>query len=79
MRPAAADFPAADAGYHNDAEMRAQIDADDRRPPGLISRTTIGTSYEGRELWAGKISDNVGVDEDEPEVLFTATSTPAST
>jgi hypothetical protein len=28
-------------------------------------------TYEGRTIWAGKISDNVGVDEDEPEVLFT--------
>jgi hypothetical protein len=69
---AAADFPAADAGYHNDAEVRAQIDATIAAHPDLISRTTIGTSYEGRELWAIKISDNVGVDEGEPEVLFTA-------
>ncbi len=28
-------------------------------------------SYQGRTVWAGKISDNVGTDEDEPEVLFT--------
>jgi carboxypeptidase T len=69
---AAADFPAADSGYHNDAEVRAQIDATIAAHPDLISRTTIGTSYEGRELWAIKISDNVGVDESEPEVLFTA-------
>ena len=66
------DFPAADARYHNDAETRAQIDATIAAHPDLISRTTIGTSYEGRELWAVKISDNVGVDEGEPEVLFTA-------
>jgi carboxypeptidase T len=70
--PAAADFPAGDAGYHNDAETRAQIDATVAAHPDLISRTPIGTSYEGRELWAVKISDNVAVDEGEPEVLFTA-------
>jgi hypothetical protein len=70
--PARADFPAADARYHNDAETRAQIDATIAAHPDLISRTTIGASYEGRELWALKISDNVGVDEGEPEVLFTA-------
>ena len=70
--PARADFPAADARYHNDAETRAQIDATIAAYPDLISRTTIGTSYEGRELWAVKISDNVGLDEGEPEVLFTA-------
>ena len=39
--------------------------------PDIFSLFSIGTSYEGREIWAGKISDNVGVDEDEPEVLFT--------
>src|SRR6185503_3278680 len=58
--------------YHNDAETRAQIDATIAAHPGLIARTKIGTSYEGRELWAVKISDNVGVDEGEPEVLFSA-------
>jgi hypothetical protein len=31
----------------------------------------MGTSYEGRTIWAGKISDNVATDELEPEVLFT--------
>ena len=70
--PARADFPAADARYHNDVETRAQIDATIAAHPELISRTTIGNSYEGRELWAIKISDNVAVDEGEPEVLFTA-------
>jgi carboxypeptidase T len=69
---AAADFPAADARYHNDAETRAQIDATIAAHPDLIARATIGKSYEGRELWALKISDNVAADEGEPEVLFTA-------
>ncbi len=69
---AAADFPAADAGFHNDAETRAQIDAVVAAHPAIASRTTIGTSYEGRELWAVKLSDNVAVDEGEPEVLLVA-------
>jgi carboxypeptidase T len=60
---AAADFPAADAGFHNDAETRAQIDATVAAHADVMSRTPIGTSYEGRELWAVKISDNVAVDE----------------
>jgi hypothetical protein len=29
----------------------------------------IGQSFEGRDIWAVKISDNVATDEDEPEVL----------
>jgi len=67
-----ADFPAADAGYHNDAEARAQIDQAISMHPAIAGRTVIGASHEGRELWAVKISDNVGVDEGEPEVLLTA-------
>ena len=30
----------------------------------------MGLSYEGREIPVVKISDNVTVDEDEPEILF---------
>ena len=67
-----ADFPAADAGYHNDAEAARPDRPVDRRHPAIAGRTVIGASYEGRELWAVKISDNVGVDEGEPEVLLTA-------
>ena len=38
--------------------------------PTSSSRFSIGKSYQGRELWAVKISDNVNVDETEPEVMF---------
>jgi hypothetical protein len=64
-------FPAADSGYHDYAEMVADIQLAAANHPDIFSIFSIGTSYEGRELWAGKISDNVAVDEDEPEVLFT--------
>jgi hypothetical protein len=39
--------------------------------PSIAKKFSIGTSYEGRQIWAVKISDNVATDEDEPEVLFT--------
>jgi hypothetical protein len=32
---------------------------------------SIGTTYEDREIWALKVSDNPAVDENEPEILFT--------
>jgi putative cell wall-binding protein len=32
--------------------------------------SSIGRSHEGRELWIAKVSDNVGTDEAEPEVLL---------
>jgi hypothetical protein len=70
--PAAADFPAADSGYHNDLEARAAIDQAIATHADIAGRTVIGASYEGRELWAVKISDNVGADEGEPEVLISA-------
>src|SRR4029453_642514 len=38
--------------------------------PDLVSRFSIGKSYKGRDIWAVKISDNVGVDEAEPEVML---------
>ena len=64
-------FPAADEGYHDYAEMVAELQQAASNHPDIFSLFSIGTSYEGREILAGKISDNAGVDEDEPEVLFT--------
>ncbi|WP_433240048.1 M14 family zinc carboxypeptidase [Streptosporangium sp. CA-135522] len=65
------DFPPADSGYHNYAEMTAAIDQIVADHPAIARKTSYGTSYEGRDLIAVKISDNVGTDENEPEVLFT--------
>ncbi|WP_328809091.1 M14 family zinc carboxypeptidase [Nonomuraea montanisoli] len=66
------DFPPADSGYHNYAEMTADVNALVAAHPAIASTFTYGTSYEGRQLIGVKISDNVGTDEAEPEVLFTA-------
>jgi hypothetical protein len=38
--------------------------------PDIARLDTIGVSWEGREILALKISDNVNIDEDEPELLF---------
>ena len=67
--PASA-YPAEDSGYLDYAEMVATIDAIAARKPGIARILSIGRSHEGRELWAAKVSDNVGTDEDEPEVVF---------
>ncbi|OKK20819.1 carboxypeptidase [Streptomyces sp. CB00455] len=66
------DFPSADAKYHNYAEATAEIDQRIAQYPGIMSKQVIGKSYQGRDLFAIKISDNVATDEAEPEVLFTA-------
>jgi carboxypeptidase T len=36
----------------------------------ILSVETLGTTYEGREIWSVKISDNVNIDEDEPGILL---------
>ncbi|WP_405572370.1 M14 family metallopeptidase [Streptomyces sp. NBC_01167] len=65
------DFPSADARYHNYAEMTAEIDQRIAAHPAIMSKRVIGKSYQGRDIVAVKISDNVATDEAEPEVLFT--------
>ncbi|MFF8014430.1 M14 family zinc carboxypeptidase [Streptomyces sp. NPDC007929] len=65
------DFPSGDAKYHNYAEMTSEINSIVSANPSIASRRVIGKSYQGRDIVAIKISDNVGTDESEPEVLFT--------
>lgn len=65
------DFPGPDSAYHDYDEMVAELNKAVTDYPAIFSLFSLGTSYQGRELWAGKISDNVGTDEDEPEILLT--------
>ena len=65
-------FPPADSNYHDYAEMNAEINALVAAHPSIASKSSIGTSYEGRDMPLVKISDNVGTDENEPEILFDA-------
>jgi carboxypeptidase T len=68
--PADAAFPAADSRYHDYAEMVATIQAAQAAHPDIVKVESIGKSYQGRDIWVVKVSDNVAVDEPEPEVLF---------
>jgi carboxypeptidase T len=69
---AAADFPAKDARYHTYAEMVAELDQAVADHPAIVEKFSIGESYQHRQIWAAKISDNVADDENEPEVLIDA-------
>ena len=40
------------------------------RHPDIVRVFSIGSSHEGRQLWAAEVSDQPGIDEGEPEVLF---------
>ncbi|MGX7676868.1 M14 family zinc carboxypeptidase [Plantactinospora sp. DSM 117369] len=64
------DFPPADSAYHNYAELNAVLNQVVADHPTIARRSSMGTSYEGRDLPVIKISDNVGTDENEPEILF---------
>ena len=64
------EFPPGDTGFHTYNEMAAEVAATAAAHPAIVKRFSIGTSYQGRQLWAVKVSDNVGVDEREPEVVF---------
>jgi hypothetical protein len=66
------DFPSRDAAYHNYAEMVAEVNAIVAKYPAIASKRVLGKTYQGRDIVAVKISDNVGTDEAEPEVLYDA-------
>jgi carboxypeptidase T len=67
---AGSQFPPGYQGFHTYAEVAADVAAVATAHPDIVSRFSIGKSYRDRDLWAVKISDNVGVDENEPEVLY---------
>lgn len=66
------DFPASMSGYHNFPEMVAAIQTAADAHPDIMTMFSMGKSYQGRDIWAAKISNNVATDENEPEVLVDA-------
>lgn len=58
-------------GYYSFAQMETAMNQLIAKYPALATKTSLGLSHEGRDIWCIKISDNVAIDEtDEPEVLF---------
>jgi hypothetical protein len=59
--------------YHTWSETVAFVDSLRLLYPAVISeKWSIGTTHEGRDLWAFRVSDNPDVDENEPEILIDA-------
>lgn len=56
--------------YHTFGEMVAELNQVVLDHSPIVSIASIGTTYEGRDIWAMKISDNVQIEEDEPEAYF---------
>ncbi len=71
MDRAAAELDANLGLYHTLAEMVTEITAWESNYPAICDVFTIGTSVEGRPIYAIKISDNVTLDETgETELLY---------
>jgi hypothetical protein len=66
----ASDYAPGDARYHSYAEMREHIQAMERAHPDIVRVFSIGRTQQGRRIWAAEVSDAVGSDEGEPEVLL---------
>ena len=60
---AATDFPAGFTGFHTYPEIGAATLAVATAHPDIARRFSLGTSYQGRQIWAMKISDHVQTDE----------------
>jgi len=58
------------AEYHTYESLTSELQAIAASHPEITRLTTIGQSVQGRELWMMKISDNAGLDEDEPEAAY---------
>lgn len=69
--PGALGFPPSDSDYHDYDELTDVVDKVVADNPDLAAKVSVGSSYEGRDLMAVKITSDVGTDHDRPEVLFT--------
>src|SRR4030043_313193 len=56
--------------YHTLAQIEQMIQTMATSYPSITQLTTIGTTYQARNIYCLEISDNPGVDEGEPGVLF---------
>lgn len=71
VKPAAFGVKSTFGGYYSFSEMVTAMNELVAAYPSIASKTSIGKTYENRDIWVIKISDNVASDETgEPEVLY---------
>ena len=59
-------------GYYTFDELVQNLDDLYNEYPQFVKeKISIGTTLEGRDIWAIKLSDNPNIDEDETEILYT--------
>ncbi len=56
--------------YHTLAQMESMLNTIASTYPSITDLYSIGTTFEGRDIWCLEISDNPGIDEGEPGVFF---------
>jgi hypothetical protein len=56
--------------YHTYGEMVTELFQIAANHASITDLTSIGKSYEGRDIWSMKVSDNAQLEEDEPEVII---------
>ena len=56
--------------YRTLAEMEQMLEDIAGNYPDITSLYSIGTTFEGRDIWCLEITDNPGVDEGEPGVFY---------
>jgi hypothetical protein len=67
-----------DPGYYTVAETEAFLDTQVALHPTRATKVNLSTlpggvlTHQGRPIWAVKVSDNPGVDEDEPAIVIAA-------
>lgn len=64
------DFPAKDAAFHNYDEMTKKLQDLAAAHPSISKLSSIGKSNEGREIWAMRISGQLGQADTLPAAIF---------
>jgi carboxypeptidase D len=59
--------------WYSHAELSAELQQFAADNPTLVQLINIGNSVQGRAIWFVKISDNVTIEENEPEFKFSST------
>ncbi len=58
--------------WYTHAQLGADLAAVAAAYPGIVQVISIGNSVQGRAIWFVKISDNVTIEENEPEMKFSS-------
>ncbi len=59
--------------YHTYPQIESTLAAAEANYPTICRRVSLGTTVQGRTMWALCITDNPGVEEDEPEFRYIST------